>query len=320
MDIAEKVRIIQRLKNNSLRENILIPLFEAMGYIWIRDSQSKMKNEIRMIMYMEGPLFNTITGVSVLRDNIAGDCSKNGNASRIFKNIKNAITEPNVVENGVEETLNGYILVSLGKINQVSRDSIISSIKIEYKHVIIWFVDCEELVTYIDKYMPDFFPTIEKIEVLREDELTDNIIELLEKMNCKHVRKTHRQTGELGVDVVFEMDTVFGPLFCGAQIKRKKIHGNSKGDPKGNYSVIYSQAMEAIQIPHFHEAHNTEKMLDIFLVITSKEITDGAKSKLEKKLIHEKKRNIRFVDGMTLVKWFRKHTPELLRGDIYGKS
>ena len=137
-------------------------------------------------------------------------------------------------------------------------------------------------------------------------------------MNCKNVRKTHRKTGELGVDVVFELDTVFGPLFCGAQIKKDKIHGSSNGDPKGNFAIVYSQAMEALQIPHFDDAHHTKKMLDIFLVITSDEITDVAKSGLEEKLVCENKRNIRFADKMILVRWLRKYAPELLRGDIDG--
>lgn len=318
MDIAEKMEIIKRLGDSNLKEDILIPLFEAMGSIWIRDFQGEMKDEIRMAYCLKDPVFRKVTGVSVLRDNIVGNCSGNGNVSKIFEDIRKAINDPFLGEDGKEEFLNSYILISLGKIDKISRDIIISSTKKESKQLTVELFDCERLIAYIDKYIPDFFFTIEKIKPLLEDELTDNILELLEKMNCMNVRKTHKKTGELGVDVVFELDTVFGPLFCGAQIKKDKIHGSSTGDPKGNFAIIYSQAMEALQIPHFDEAHHTRKMLDIFLVITSNEITDVAKIGLEKTLIHEKKRNIRFVDRMVLVRWLRKYAPELLRGDIHG--
>jgi len=77
------------------------------------------------------------------------------------------------------------------------------------------------------------------------------------------------------VDLLFIDRSPFGPEFCGAQVKAVQITGR-KSSKSGNINEIVNQASSALRHRFLDVTDNTEKSLDKFFVITSREISARA--------------------------------------------
>jgi signal transduction histidine kinase len=137
-----------------------------------------------------------------------------------------------------------------------------------------------------------------------EDLAADILIPLLRAMGYRNVRYTHGIL-EHGVDLLFVNQTPFGPELCGAQVKVVRITSR-KTSKTGNINEVINQASSALRHSFLDTSDNTEKSLDKFFIITSREISQPAQVDLQSAL-REFGRTVRFIDGQTLSKLVADH-------------
>ena len=147
------------------------------------------------------------------------------------------------------------------------------------------------------------------LEKLKEQPLTHNVIRpLLEAMGFKNITVTHGPHEE-GVDLLLYKENEFGEReYTGVQVKAVKIHKRVREG--GNAAEILNQAQLAFthKFPVISDRH--KKTIDRFMVVTSCEITDDAKSSICEQLENVGcYKFIQFIDGDKLVELIDRWMP-----------
>ena len=137
-----------------------------------------------------------------------------------------------------------------------------------------------------------------------EDLLIDRIlIPLLEGMGFQNVIRTpYHGPNEKGVDIgpLYEIDRFLNREFYGVQAKKVKIHSNARIS-EGNIGLICNQIEKGFQSEFTCE--NTEVTLNKFLLVTSKTVSEDAKSFASKKF----KDRIQIFDHRDIAKYLVRY-------------
>lgn len=306
MNRKQNLEILQSLDENTLARDIAIPLFGKGGYGFLCMDDTRVNKDWKTVLVSKeefGELTYCTCLITKQRTNEKEGRSKQ--EKELVAEIKQIVEKgaPDGAGNTVRQINPVYILTPF---DVLTEDKHLIQQQLQAWNVNIKFFDGIILIEKMQRYMPHFFFSLHAVQVLDEATLTKSIIiPLLERMTKKNVNYVHG-ADEAGRDVLFSVDTVFEqPLHYGAQIKVVPITGDGR-DVKGNFMEIYTKARTALETPFNDQTDNTQKMIDVMVVITSKTVTGIAKSLLMTKLVKEAKRNIRFVDGETLAKWIDK--------------
>jgi restriction endonuclease Mrr len=159
MDKKEKLEILRKLDEKRLRQEVLIPLFQKMGFkdvIEYHGSTEKGKD----IIYYETDRYGDkdYSGVVVKKDDISGSVSDSSGAMTVLNQIEQTFDEPYTDIYGLKELMiDRCLVITSGDIKNTAAESIRGKLKKSNLDKLVKFFDGNKLVDLLDDYMPDYF-------------------------------------------------------------------------------------------------------------------------------------------------------------------
>jgi hypothetical protein len=170
-------------------------------------------------------------------------------------------------------------------------------------------LDSGSLLSQLPIFLPDNKALLDMVHRLDHHELVNCVlVPLLKEMGLKSVKTVTRHgEGELGKDIIFSGENVFGKTeYYAVQVKAKaeRIHANAK-KKTGNVNTVINQAETALRMEFTDPTDNTEKPIHHALIITSQEVTQDARTQIEK--ASKNRPNIMLIDDQELVSLMQAH-------------
>jgi hypothetical protein len=161
MTLEEKIKQVQILKEDELREKILIPLFSKMGFldpILHHHSNEKGKD---IVIKEYDPKFKKITYIAVVvkAGDVNGSASSSSSYFALLNQVKQAFNEPyKHIYELKEVNIDQVIIVISGRFLPTSLDSIYNTLKAErLDKAIKEPIDINRLPELIDEYFPEYW-------------------------------------------------------------------------------------------------------------------------------------------------------------------
>lgn len=158
MDKKEKLEILKKLDEKQLRKEVLIPLFEKMGFRDVIEYHGTIEKG-KDIIFNEKDVFGekVFTGVVVKKGDITGSASSGG-AMVVLNQIEQTFDEAYTDKYSLKEPIiDRCIVVTSGCIRQHAIESIKGRIKRTNLDKLVKFFDGSKLVDLLDDYWPEYF-------------------------------------------------------------------------------------------------------------------------------------------------------------------
>ena len=159
MDKQEKLTMLRRLKEDRLRKEVLIPLFEKMGFKDVIEYHGSVEKGKDIIFY-ELDKFNEkiYTGVVVKIGHITGSVSDAGGAMTILNQIEQTFDQPYTDIYGLKGlVIDRCLVITSGDITSQSIESICGKLKKSHLDKLVSFFDGSKVVDLLDEHIPDYF-------------------------------------------------------------------------------------------------------------------------------------------------------------------
>lgn len=171
MILDKKIEIIQKLKEDELREKVLIPLFSKMGFIdpIIHHHSNEKGKDIILKEYDSKFKETKYLAVIVKAGDVNGSASGNSNYFTLINQVKQALNEPYKHIYDLKEVLmDEVIIVISGRFLPTSLESIYGTLKQERLDKSIRKpIDINKLPSLIDEFFPEYWDEFEnEIETL----------------------------------------------------------------------------------------------------------------------------------------------------------
>jgi hypothetical protein len=157
MDKKQKLELLCRLDEKRLTKEILIPLFEKMGFKDVVYNHGVLEYG-KDVIYREDTKFlkHKYVGVQVK----SGDIDTK-TADKVFCQVTEGLGDPfqDLSDNNKEKAIDEFIVLASGQIKQNARESLSKRLKGANIDKPVSFIEGPELVGLLDKYMPSAFWT-----------------------------------------------------------------------------------------------------------------------------------------------------------------
>lgn len=185
MELSEKIEAIQSLKEDALRENVLIPLFSKMGFIDpISHHHNNEKGKDIIVKDYDSKFKKTsYLAVVVKAGDVTGSASGNSNYFTLLNQVKQSLNEPyKHIYELREVVIDQVIIVISGRFLPTSLESIYGTLKQErLDKAIKETIDITRLIDLIDDHFAEYWSEIrdskESIK-LQRDQLLNNVSKL----------------------------------------------------------------------------------------------------------------------------------------------
>ena len=159
MDTQEKLRAIQKLTEDRLREKVLIPLLRSMGFKNVRNQHGNVEFG-KDIVFCKDDEFGEreYACVQAKATEIHGSAGKSGNASEIVTQAQQAFTITFLdIYDGKDKHIDKFFVVCSHDIDSSAKESIKGTLALVNIYKTIHFIDGNKLVDLIDKHMKGYF-------------------------------------------------------------------------------------------------------------------------------------------------------------------
>jgi HEAT repeat protein/energy-coupling factor transporter ATP-binding protein EcfA2 len=157
MDTKQKLNMLRRLDEKRLTKEILISLFENMGFKSVLYNHGVLEYG-KDVIYREDTKFlkHKYVGVQVKKGDI-----DTKTADKLFCQVAEGLGDPfdDLSDNNKEKPIDEFIVLASGQIKQNARKSISKRLKAVHIDKPISFIEGPELVGLLDEYMPSAFWT-----------------------------------------------------------------------------------------------------------------------------------------------------------------
>ncbi len=159
MEKKEKLDMLRKLNESRLRKEVLVPLFEKMGFKDVIEYHGSVEKGKDIIFYEMDKFDNKIyTGVVVKAGDITGSASSSSGAMNVLNQIQQTLNEPYTDIYGLKELkIDRCIVITTGEITPQSIESIKGSLKGFNLDKLLSFFDGNKIVDLLEKHMPDYF-------------------------------------------------------------------------------------------------------------------------------------------------------------------
>lgn len=160
MDKKEKLSILRKLKEDRLRQEVLIPLFKKMGFQDIIEYHGGSSEKGKDIIFFDiDRMGEKIYHAVVAKiDNITGAVSSSKGVREILYQVEQSFNEPYRDIFGLKElVIDRCFVITSGEIKNTAIESISGYLKKTNLDKFVSFFDGSKLVDKIDRYMEDYF-------------------------------------------------------------------------------------------------------------------------------------------------------------------
>ena len=159
MKTQEKLDILCKLSEDQLRDSIVVPLLESMGFKDITKSHGRTEHGVDLIAYKENEFdVREYTGFQVKARSIHGAASKKGNATEVLIQAQEAFGHSFLdIYDGQTRNIDRFIVMTSGNIRVEAKNSIKDQLVNLGQSKAIQFLDGRKMVGLIDKCMPSLF-------------------------------------------------------------------------------------------------------------------------------------------------------------------
>lgn len=161
-NLQNKTEYLQNLKETELMRNVLIPLFEAMGFSNVRFTHGPRDLGLDVVLELENFLGEKeFIGVLVEIGAIHGSAVRSGSVINLIGQCEmlfgRGYDDP---FDGARKKISKMLIITPSKITSSARDYIYHNLS--QRHVGISFIDGQRLISLIDQYLPNFFASTEE--------------------------------------------------------------------------------------------------------------------------------------------------------------
>ena len=151
--------MLRKLNESQLRKEVLVPLFEKMGFKDVIQYHGSVEKGKDIIFYELDKFDEKIyTGVVVKAGDITGSVSSSSGAMNVLNQIQQTLNEPYTDIYGLKELkIDRCIVITTGEITPQSIESIKGSLKGFNLDKLLSFFDGSKVVDLLEKHMPDYF-------------------------------------------------------------------------------------------------------------------------------------------------------------------
>jgi hypothetical protein len=160
MDRKAKLAMLQKLSEDRLRKDVLIPLFRAMKFKDVIEYHGGVPEKGKDIIYYIEDSFGdrSYTSVIVKKTTITGAVGKKGNAKEILFQIEQSFDEPYTDVYGLKElVIDNCVVVTPKEIKNTAIESIRGKLKKSNLDKLVRFIDGDKLIELLDKHLPKYF-------------------------------------------------------------------------------------------------------------------------------------------------------------------
>ncbi len=159
MDKNEKLKILQALNENRLRQEVLIPLFREMGFKDVIEYHGTAEKGKDIIFYETDKFDAKIyTGVVVKKEPIKGAVGKPGGAMEVLFQVDQTFNEAYTDVYGLKElVIDRCIVITSRNITNTAIESIKGKLKKSNLDKLVNFFDGGKIVDLLDDHMPGYF-------------------------------------------------------------------------------------------------------------------------------------------------------------------
>lgn len=160
MEKKEKLNMLRKLNESRLRIEVLVPLFQKMGFKDVIEYHGSAEKGKDIIFFYELDKFDNkiYTGVVVKAGDITGSASSSSGAMNVLNQIQQTLNEPYTDIYGLKELkIDRCIVITTGKITSQAVESIKGSLKGFNLDKLLSFFDGNKIVDLLEKHMPGYF-------------------------------------------------------------------------------------------------------------------------------------------------------------------
>lgn len=154
MERSEKLRMVQKISEKELTKRFLIPLFHEMSFRNVKYNHGTLEYG-KDVIYIEETKFLKLkfVGVQVKQGNINTKV-----AEKIFSQISKGLSPfRDLSDNNKEKNIDEFIVITSGMIKENGRESLTKLLQGVNINKPVSFIDGNELIDYLDLYMPSVF-------------------------------------------------------------------------------------------------------------------------------------------------------------------
>jgi hypothetical protein len=193
----QRISFFRSLSESELRSEVLVPLFEAMGFHDVIEFHGTLEFGKDIVFYEEDRFGERIYyGVSVKAKDIHGTVAKSGNASEVLIQAQQALAEPWVDPfNGKEHLIDWVIIATSGKITHVAAFGIRERMRGSH----VRFLHGTKLLSLIDKYAPTLIENLagESVDIDQEQVIQNIWLHFVSKTSAADKGKSLEQLTKL---------------------------------------------------------------------------------------------------------------------------
>ncbi|UCH95557.1 MAG: HEAT repeat domain-containing protein [Candidatus Aminicenantes bacterium] len=225
MDENKKLEILQKLSEDRLRKEVLIPLFKKMGFNDVIEYHGTAEKGKDIIFYEINKFDKKdYIGVVVKTTSITGSVSKSGNAMEILFQMEQTFNEPYTDIYGLKElVIDRCIVITSRDIKPSAIESIRGKLKRSHLDKLVNFIDGNKLVELLDKHMPDYF--------FKEFESFTAYFNAM-----KEDFETIRDVSVIGQKEALKLESIYVPLRLREKIEHREMY--TETDKEKNFKIF----------------------------------------------------------------------------------